>query len=74
MNEKPKNKFQSTEFDFLAFLAKSPCSPYPAEERHEVMFTERKHLYVFDDHNFLVVFIKDGIIQDICRSNIQRAC
>lgn len=55
-------------FDFLAFLAKSPSSPYPAKERHEVMFTERKHLYVFDNHNFLMVFIEDGVVQDICRS------
>lgn len=69
-----KTSFSLQGFDFLAFFAKSLCRPYPAEERHEVMFTERKHLYVFDDHNFLVVFIKDGIIQDICRSNIRRAC
>lgn len=49
-------------------LAKGSSSPYLAKKGHKVMLAERKHLYVFHDHNFLMVFIKDGVVQDICKS------
>lgn len=35
---------------------------YFAEEGHQVMFTERKHLDVFHKHHLFMVFIKYGIV------------
>lgn len=34
------------------------------------MLTEREHVYVLHYHHLVVVFIKYGIVQDVCRENI----
>lgn len=34
------------------------------------MFTKREQIDVLDDHHLIVVFIKDCIVQDICRDEM----
>lgn len=40
---------------------------YFSKKGHQVMFTEREHVDVPNDHHLVVVFIKYGIVQDVCK-------
>lgn len=38
----------------------------PCQKRYQVMLTERKHIYVLHNHHLVMVFVKYGIVQDVC--------
>lgn len=44
-----------------------------ASERHEVVLTQAGYLDVPDKHHFLVVFLEDSVIDDICRRVSRRS-
>ena len=39
--------------------------PYPAKYGHQVMLAHGEHVDVFHDHHLIVVFVEDGVVQDI---------
>lgn len=39
---------------------------YLAKKWYQVMLTERKHIYVPHNHHLVMVFVKYGIVQDVC--------
>lgn len=40
------------------------------DERYQMMFAHGKHFNVFDHDHFVVVFIKNGIVQNLCQKKI----
>lgn len=57
-----KKKEVLQHFTFLDYTYYSATVQYLSKKRHQVMFTQRKHINVLHNHHLLVIFIKYGIV------------
>jgi ATP-dependent Lon protease len=46
---------------------------YLSDERDEMMLTQGEHFDVLNDHHFVMVFVKDRIIQQLCVQKVRMA-